>query len=166
MVMGVPLSTSPPTRESDRLGGDVYLSIPMPEHPRDLARDSDSTCRHTACGVSRRGPVVRVESVLERSGEYWKPMPPRATPEGVTSSIARSARDELQDTCGALIERIADRDETGLAALYDQTSALVFGLTVKILQDRRDAEESTLEVYQQVWRQADRYDPRRGTPLG
>lgn len=93
-------------------------------------------------------------------------MPPRATPEGVTSSIARSARDELQDTCGALIERIADRDKTGLAALYDQTSALVFGLTVKILQDRRDAEESTLEVYQQVWRQADRYDPRRGTPLG
>ena len=93
-------------------------------------------------------------------------MPPRATPEGVTSSIARSARDDLQDTCGALIERIADRDETGLAALYDQTSALVFGLTVKILQDRRDAEESTLEVYQQVWRQADRYDPRRGTPLG
>ena len=93
-------------------------------------------------------------------------MPPRATPEGGTSSSARPNRDELQDACQVLIERIVHRDETGLAALYDQTSALVFGLTMKILQDGRDAEEATLEVYQQVWGQADRYDSQRGTPLG
>ena len=62
--------------------------------------------------------------------------------------------------------RVARQDEAGLAALYDLTCSTVFGLTKSILGDDRDAEESTLEAYQQVWAQADRYDPTRGTPLG
>ena len=75
-------------------------------------------------------------------------------------------RERLEDRCRALIARVAERDEAGLAALYDLTSPVVFGLSMKILRDDSDAEESTLEVYQQVWSQADRYDPTRGTPLG
>ena len=40
----------------------------------------------------------------------------------------------------------------------------VFGLALRILNDTAAAEEVTLEVYSQVWRQASSYDPRRGTP--
>jgi RNA polymerase sigma-70 factor (ECF subfamily) len=38
-----------------------------------------------------------------------------------------------------------------LAQLYDETSAVVFGLALRILDHRADAEEIVLDVYQQLW---------------
>lgn len=63
-----------------------------------------------------------------------------------------------------LIRRMADGDQEALGQLYDSTNRLVFGLIQRILGDPASAEEVTLEVYTQVWRQAPNYDPRRGTP--
>lgn len=63
-----------------------------------------------------------------------------------------------------LVRRIASGDESALGVLYDSTSRPVFGLALRILNDPCAAEEVTLEVYTQVWRQADSYDARRGTP--
>ena len=65
-----------------------------------------------------------------------------------------------------LIRQIAAGDQQALTALYDGTSKLVFGLTLRILGDRSVAEEVLFDVYTQVWRQAARYDPARGGPLG
>jgi RNA polymerase sigma-70 factor (ECF subfamily) len=70
-----------------------------------------------------------------------------------------------QQGVGALISRIACRDQEALAALYDATAAQVNGLALRILGDRGAAEEVTADVYLQVWRQAERYDPARGAPL-
>ena len=73
------------------------------------------------------------------------------------------------DSPGALVSLlalVAVGDEKALEQLYDATSSRVFGLAVQILRDRTAAEDTTLEVYTQVWRQADRYDPAKGTPLG
>lgn len=42
---------------------------------------------------------------------------------------------------------------------------MAFGLVLRILGDPAAAEEVTLEVYTQVWRQAAAYDTARGTPL-
>jgi RNA polymerase sigma-70 factor (ECF subfamily) len=66
---------------------------------------------------------------------------------------------------GLLIERTAAGEERALAALYDGTAAQVNGLALRILGDAGAAEEVTLDVYLQVWRQAVRYDPSRGRPL-
>jgi RNA polymerase sigma-70 factor (ECF subfamily) len=66
----------------------------------------------------------------------------------------------------ALIGKVAEGDQQALAALYDGTSKLVFGLVLRILGDRSVAEEVLFDVYTQVWRQASRYDPARGGPLG
>ncbi len=66
----------------------------------------------------------------------------------------------------ALINQVAGGDQQALAALYDGTSKLVFGLVLRILGDRSVAEEVLFDVYTQVWRQAARYDPARGGPLG
>jgi len=52
-----------------------------------------------------------------------------------------------------------------LTTLYDSTSRLVFGLVLRILNDRSTAEEVLLDVYTQVWRQASSYDSKRGAPL-
>jgi RNA polymerase sigma-70 factor (ECF subfamily) len=64
-----------------------------------------------------------------------------------------------------IIERISRSDEHGLAELYDRTSPLVFGLALRILNDNSSAQDVTQEVYLQVWRDAARYEARRGAPL-
>lgn len=62
---------------------------------------------------------------------------------------------------GQLIVQTAQGDQ---ATLYDRTSPQVYGLALKILDNREAAEEVTLDVYTQVWRQAHTYDETRGTP--
>jgi RNA polymerase sigma-70 factor (ECF subfamily) len=64
----------------------------------------------------------------------------------------------------ALLGRMAQGDQTALAALYDRTSALVYGLALRILREPAAAEDVTLEVYTQAYRQASHYDASRGTP--
>ena len=66
----------------------------------------------------------------------------------------------------SLLARVAVGDDAALERFYDATSNRVFGLAVQILRDRTAAEDTTLEVYTQVWKQADRYDLAKGTPLG
>lgn len=63
------------------------------------------------------------------------------------------------------IGRIAQGDQAALASLYDATSQLVYGLVLRILGDAGTSEDVTLEVYLQVWRQAERFDPARGRVL-
>jgi RNA polymerase sigma factor (sigma-70 family) len=74
--------------------------------------------------------------------------------------------DEQAERLVALIARIAVRDEDALAALYDAVLGRVHGLVRRIVLDARIAEEVTADVFFQIWRQADRYDPARGRPLG
>jgi len=66
----------------------------------------------------------------------------------------------------AVISLIAQGDQQAMSALYHGTNKLVFGLVLRILGDRGMAEEVLLDVYAQVWRQANRYDTSRGAALG
>lgn len=63
----------------------------------------------------------------------------------------------------ALIERIAGGDNQALATLYDQYSTLMFATAVRILPDRREAEDLLHDVFLEVWRKAGDYDASRGT---
>jgi RNA polymerase sigma-70 factor (ECF subfamily) len=61
-----------------------------------------------------------------------------------------------------LIRQIAARDSSAMAALYDRHSRTVFSLVLRIVEDRAEAEEVVQDVFAQAWRQADRYDAKRG----
>jgi len=67
---------------------------------------------------------------------------------------------------GLLITQTAQGDQAALATLYNRSSPQVYGLIFKILGNREAAEEVTLDVYTQVWRQAHTFDETRGTPGG
>jgi RNA polymerase sigma-70 factor (ECF subfamily) len=64
------------------------------------------------------------------------------------------------------LRRVAGGDSDALAALYDLSSPLVFGLAVRILGNQADAEEVTLDVFTQVWRAAASFDPSRASVAG
>lgn len=61
------------------------------------------------------------------------------------------------------MRRAAGGDESALAAFYDETSALVHGLAYRVLGDQANAEEVTLDVYVQVWKNAAAFDTTRGS---
>ena len=65
----------------------------------------------------------------------------------------------------ALLRRIARRDADAFAAFYDDTRARVYGLISRVLRDPGYSEETTQEVYLQVWRSAEGYDPASGSAL-
>ncbi len=64
-----------------------------------------------------------------------------------------------------LLSRTADGNIVAFAALYDQTCARVHGVALRVLRDHGFAEETTQEVYLQVWRAARCFDPTKGSPL-
>jgi RNA polymerase sigma-70 factor (ECF subfamily) len=66
----------------------------------------------------------------------------------------------------SLLKQVAAGDQAAFASFYDATSARVYGLAQRIVRSEVDAEEVVGDVYLQAWRQADRYDAARGTPLG
>lgn len=65
----------------------------------------------------------------------------------------------------SLLQRIAARDTVALAELYDRHSRLLFGLIVRIVRDRAEAEEILQEAFFRVWTRIERYDARMGGPL-
>jgi RNA polymerase sigma-70 factor, ECF subfamily len=64
----------------------------------------------------------------------------------------------------SLIARVARGDREAFSRFYDACAGLAFGVIHRVLRDRAAAEEVLQEVFWQVWREADRYDQRRGSP--
>jgi RNA polymerase sigma-70 factor (ECF subfamily) len=64
----------------------------------------------------------------------------------------------------ALLERIVARDERAVADLYDRHSRLLYGLILRILRDRGEAEEVLQEVFVLVWTRAETYNIALGSP--
>ncbi len=67
------------------------------------------------------------------------------------------------DPLAELIARIAARDEEALRELYERTAPRVFGMALLVLGDRALAEEALVDVFEQVWRSAERFDAARGS---
>lgn len=65
----------------------------------------------------------------------------------------------------ALLRQVARRDAEAFATFYDQTRSRVFGLVTRVLRDPGYSEETTQDIYLQVWRNAGNYDPSAGSPL-
>jgi RNA polymerase sigma-70 factor (ECF subfamily) len=64
----------------------------------------------------------------------------------------------------ALIAAIAAGDRDAFSRFYDLTAPMAFGLIRRVLRDPEAAAEVLQDVFWQVWQDAPRYDPARGTP--
>ena len=64
-----------------------------------------------------------------------------------------------------LLARAGVGDRAAFATLYEQTSAHLLGVVLRIQRDRAQAEDILQEVYVNVWRAAQSFDAAQSQPL-
>jgi RNA polymerase sigma-70 factor (ECF subfamily) len=77
-----------------------------------------------------------------------------ATPEAPTSE---------HDEPGRLLLATAKGDTAAFEQLYRVTSPRLFGVCLRIVSQRSEAEDVLQEVFANVWRKATQFDPRRAS---
>ncbi len=86
-----------------------------------------------------------------------------AGPAGASSSEGASAGTGGSTDLGALLVASAAGDERAFADLYDALAGRAFGLAVRVIRDRAQAEEVLQEAFLELWRTSRSFDPDRGS---
>jgi RNA polymerase sigma factor (sigma-70 family) len=73
--------------------------------------------------------------------------------------------DRGRDALAAWLSSVALGDAAALEEVYRRTSVKLFGLCLRILPDRAEAEDVLQEIYIAVWRKAGGFDAARGTAM-
>lgn len=66
------------------------------------------------------------------------------------------------DPISDLIAGVARADRIAFRTLYSQASAKLFGVCLRILKDRSEAEDAVQEVFTRVWLNARRFEAAKG----
>lgn len=61
------------------------------------------------------------------------------------------------------MQQIKNGNAEALSKLYDEASGLIFSVALRILENRADAEEVTLDVFTQAWKTATTWEASRGS---
>ncbi|HWB72615.1 MAG TPA: sigma-70 family RNA polymerase sigma factor [Egibacteraceae bacterium] len=78
---------------------------------------------------------------------------PAAGPTGPVAAVSSET----------LLARVANGDQAAFAALYERVAGAVYGLVRRVLRDPAQSEEIAQEVMLEVWCNAPRFDPARGS---
>lgn len=73
--------------------------------------------------------------------------------------------DSAREALRADIVRLAAGEGDALEAIYSATNRKLFGICLRILGDEKEAEDALQDVYIDLYRRADRYDPARASPI-
>jgi RNA polymerase sigma-70 factor (ECF subfamily) len=71
-------------------------------------------------------------------------------------------RDDDAEVDAGLVAAMAKGDSGALSQLYERHSGLLLGLAMRIVRDRREAEDLLHDVFLEAWRSAKDFDPKRG----
>lgn len=69
------------------------------------------------------------------------------------------------DALAAAIAAVASGDRAAFERLYRATSSKLFGVCLRVLPDRHEAEDVLQEVYATVWRKAEQFDRSRASAV-
>ena len=81
--------------------------------------------------------------------------------EATQTSSQGTDRDRLRD----VVLAVAGGDRAAFETLYGLTSAKLFGVCLRILGKRSDAEDVLQETYTTIWHKAGLFDPERASPI-
>lgn len=70
-----------------------------------------------------------------------------------------------QDDIDGLLARVAAQDRRAFRSLYAAAAPKLFGVLMRMLRDRTEAEDALQDVFTRIWLQAGRFDPGRGRAM-
>ena len=82
-----------------------------------------------------------------------------------TALVDRSSASFDRDQLSGALARVGEGSQAALAEVYQRTSAKLFGICLRILGDRSEAEDALQDIYINVWRKAGSFDPARASPI-
>jgi RNA polymerase sigma-70 factor (ECF subfamily) len=91
-----------------------------------------------------------------------------AEPFGACQTLAMNDAPRATRQRGRLADdlmKVAGGDRSAFAEVYRSTSGKLFGICLRILDNRSEAEEALQEAYVNVWRKAEAFDPARSSPI-
>lgn len=83
----------------------------------------------------------------------------------MTDSEVSSALSGRATSLDTLLSQVALGNRVAFEALYRDTSSRLFGICLRVLSERAEAEETLQEVYTAVWRKASQFDAARATAM-
>ena len=86
-------------------------------------------------------------------------------PDGELASASGASAPSANEGLVQLLKACSLGEEAAFATLYDATAARLFGLVLRTVRDRAQAEEVTQDAYLDIWRNSSRFDPDRGSAL-
>ncbi|WP_150614148.1 sigma-70 family RNA polymerase sigma factor [Pandoraea terrigena] len=89
----------------------------------------------------------------------------RARPSTSERPSDPTADTAWRDTLNRTLSAVGQEDHDAFATLYQMTSARLFGVILRMIRDRAEAEDLLQEVFVSVWRRADGFDPERGNAM-
>jgi RNA polymerase sigma-70 factor (ECF subfamily) len=93
--------------------------------------------------------------------ELHAPLPQQGSAAG--AATARETPPESVSPLILLVEQMASGRQDALSRLYDETSPLINGLLLRMLELPQDTEEALLDVYMKAWKNAASYSQSRGS---
>lgn len=79
--------------------------------------------------------------------------------------IAKPEQQWERGALEALLKSCASGEESAFSELYERTSAKLFGVVLRILNERRLAEEVLQDSFVKIWQRARDYRKDRGSPM-
>jgi RNA polymerase sigma-70 factor, ECF subfamily len=73
--------------------------------------------------------------------------------------------DSRRAELAALIARVSSGDQPALKAVYERTSAKLYGICLRLLGDEAEAQDVLQEVFVTVWRKAAQFDQSRASGM-
>ena len=128
------------------------------KHPDGAWRRS-SICGYRRSGTHHWRPRTSAPNRRRRNAGLQVRTP-------VSCGSAMTGRTPAVVRLDELFVRSARGDPAAFAALYEETAERAYGLSLRVLRDRRLAEDAVQEAYLSMWQQAARFDPSKGSSLG
>ncbi len=79
--------------------------------------------------------------------------------------VGERQRPTAGDDVSRLIQRTALKDRAAFDQLYARTAAKLYGVCLRILNDRSEAEDALQDVFIKIWRKADSYAVSELSPI-
>jgi RNA polymerase sigma-70 factor, ECF subfamily len=122
----------------------------------------------SACVSTLAGNAAAFVATIAHPARRGRQMTDAAVPTlEQRAADPRAPGRDLMDRRGLerLLQAVAGGDGQAFERLYHATSAKLFGICLRLLRERSDAEDVLQEVYALVWRKAAQYDAAVASPI-